>query len=180
MIFNENSRFSVRNVICTYTKRYLSVHPSVWSTIYNEMKYGDIWLYEAKDQNGRGIEKEGKDWTKHGTEDRRADVSGELVRGLLGTTLALGRVITRFVSRKPPGSTQMRTVTENTVPSYSSQFLRQPDDSFSLVFPLFTARSRFQSSALLSFRATAAKQRPFHFLSLYFNVTILPLLYIDG
>lgn len=37
---------------------------------------------KQKDQKGRGREKEGKDWTEHGAENRRADVSGELVRGL--------------------------------------------------------------------------------------------------
>lgn len=157
-----------------YVKCYLSVHLSVWSTIYNEIKYGGMWLYKVKDRKAR--EKEEKDWTEHGAEVRRVDVNGELVRGLLGTSLALGRVITRFVSRKPPGSTQMRTVTENTMPSYSSQFLRQPDDSFSLAFSLSTALS-LVVIRFVPFRATTAKQRPFHFLSLYSNVNFPCIIY---
>lgn len=165
-----------------FAKKYVHTLNVICQFIYQSIDYlqrDKIWryvisLYKVKDRKGR--EKEEKDWTEHGAEDRRVDVNGELVRGLLGTSLALGRVITRFVSRKPPGSTQMRTVTENTMPSYSSQFLRQPDDSFSLAFSLSTALS-LVVIRFVPFRAITAKQRPFHFLSLYSNVNSPCIIY---
>lgn len=100
--------------------------------------------------------------------------------GLLGTMLALGRVITRFVSRKPPGSTQMRTGSngaESTLPSYSSRrcFCDNPDDSFSRFFPVCSLPfcSCLQSTVVtLSELWRNKKQSAYHFLPLS-SVSIL-------
>lgn len=98
------------------------------------MKYGDVTIRRAKDRRSVEPERErGREsWTERG------------VRSLLGTTLALGRVITRFVSRKPSGSTQMRARSSyreyRTFLLVTALFLQQTDDSFFLSFLLSTAR----------------------------------------
>lgn len=97
------------------------------------MKYGDVIIRRAKDRKDVETERErGREsWTERG------------VRSLLETTLALGRVITRFVSRKPSGSTQMRAGSSyreyRTFVLVTALFSQQTDDSFSLPFPLSTA-----------------------------------------
>ena len=64
---------------------------------------------------------------------------------MLGTALALGRVITRFVSRKPPGSTQTRTashvIENNSSPSLlpSLQLRRFFPSSAFFCLPFFNA-----------------------------------------
>jgi len=97
-------------------------------------------------------------------EDRSGDASeGASQReGPLGTTLALGRVIMRFVSREPPGSTRMRRLvaTLQRAPSYSSRRCFRDDPAmtlpFSLSLALLAAHPRSQSSVL---RALFQKRR---------------------
>lgn len=107
--------------------------------IQNDAEYGRVGI--GSERPTVKSEREGE------REERRsARGVGEWVRGLLGTALALGRVITRFVSRKPPGSTQTRTashVIENTSPSLllSLQLRR--------FFPSFPCSFVFRFNALL-------------------------------
>lgn len=170
-------------IFSIWKKIYIRTLNIIYQFIYrgsiNYLQRDKIWRYvalrKAKDQKDREKEKAEKDCIEHGVENRRADVSGELVRGLLGTTLTLGRVITRFVSRKPPGSTQMRTATENAIPSRHSFC----DNPMILSLSLFPCPQRtLDSSHPLCYSSELSWQnRTISLSSLYSNITSAFVIY---
>lgn len=103
---------------------------------------------------------------------------------MLGTALALGRVITRFVSRKPPGSTQTRTashvIENNSSPSLlpSLQLCRFFPSSVFFCLPFFNALlpCPFSPSSRALVAIVASNQKSvFSFALLLFLSSSLPL-----
>lgn len=128
--------------ICKRICVHVCTYPLVLSTIY--LQQSEMWRCNYTKSEGpercRDRERKRKSWTERG------------VRSLLETTLALGRVITRFVSRKPSGSTQMRAGSSyrecRTFVLVTALFSQQTDD-FSLF--LFICLQRILSLAIVCF-----------------------------